>query len=218
MTAPRPNDDSPPRPPGTTTEPGLGGAATGADRPVDRGRSLFGSLLLFAGMGLLALLLLDRGELPIAMPRSWYIDRTLWVAAGLMALGAGWYLLRGSSTETPEATGHSRRLLRPRPNRSAADVGPPLPRFSRVVLYTRTGCHLCDDTRALLDRYRAYLPIITEVDIDGDPSLVERFTTCVPVVEFDGKVRFRGRVHELLLRRLIAATPPRDTTQPGNDL
>jgi Glutaredoxin-like domain (DUF836) len=200
------------------TEPGAAGAATGANRSGDRGRSLLGSVLLFAGMGLLALLLIDRGELPVAMPRTWYIDRTLWVAAGLMALGGGWYLLRDSSTETPEVIGRSGPLLRPQPNRSAADLGPPLCRFSRVVLYTRLGCHLCDDARAMLDRYRTYLPVVTEVDIDGDPSLVERFTTCVPVVEFDGKVRFRGRVHELLLRRLIAATPPRGTTRRGNDL
>jgi hypothetical protein len=174
--------------------------------------------LLFAGIGLLALLLIDRGELPIAMPRTWYIDRTLWVAAGLTALGAGWYLLRDSATETSESTRSSGRPLAGQPIRSDAGLGPPLPRFSRVVLYTRTGCHLCDDARAMLGRYQAYLPAVTALDIDDDPSLVERFTTCVPVVEFDGKVRFRGRVHELLLRRLIAATPPRGTTQPGHDL
>jgi len=178
----------------------------------DRGRSLFGSLLLFVGMGLLALLLIDRGELPIAMPSTWYSDRTLWVAGGLAALGVGWYLLRDS---TPDTSG---RTLSPQQTRFDAGLGPPLPRFSQVVLYTRTGCHLCDDARATLERYRAYLPAVTEVDIDGDPGLIERFTTCVPVVEFDGKVRFRGRVHELLLRRLIAATPPRSTTQPGDDL
>jgi hypothetical protein len=57
-----------------------------------------------------------------------------------------------------------------------------------------------------------------EVDIDRDPELVARFSTCVPVVELDGKVRFRGRVNEVLLRRLIAATPPRDTTGTGDDL
>jgi glutaredoxin len=172
----------------------------------------FGSLLLFVGMGLLALLLIDRGELPIAMPSTWYSDRTLWVAGGLAALGVGWYLLRDS---TPDTSG---RTLSPQQTRFDAGLGPPLPRFSQVVLYTRTGCHLCDDARATLERYRAYLPAVTEVDIDGDPGLIERFTTCVPVVEFDGKVRFRGRVHELLLRRLIAATPPRSTTQPGDDL
>ena len=32
---------------------------------------------------------------------------------------------------------------------------------------------------------------------------VERFNTCVPVVEIDGKIRFRGRVNKILLRRIV---------------
>jgi glutaredoxin len=73
----------------------------------------------------------------------------------------------------------------------------------QVVLYTRQGCHLCDDALALLRRH-GLTPNI--VDIDADPALRERFDTCVPVVEFDGQVRFRGRVNEVLLRRLLAAS------------
>ncbi len=41
------------------------------------------------------------------------------------------------------------------------------------------------------------------VDIDADPILRDRFDTCVPVVEIDGRVRFRGRVEPRLLRRII---------------
>lgn len=69
-----------------------------------------------------------------------------------------------------------------------------------VVLYTRQGCCLCDDAHALLLRF-GITPRM--VDIDHDPALREKFTTCVPVVEIDGKVRFRGRVNEVLLRRLL---------------
>jgi glutaredoxin len=71
-----------------------------------------------------------------------------------------------------------------------------------VILYTRRGCHLCDDALALLRRH-GLSP--SEVDIDDDPQLRERYDTCVPVVEIDGQVRFRGRVDELLLRRLLNA-------------
>ena len=70
-----------------------------------------------------------------------------------------------------------------------------------VVLYTRRGCHLCDDALALLRRY-GLAPVL--VDIDLDHELRERFTECVPVVAIDGQVRFRGRVNEVLLRRLLA--------------
>jgi glutaredoxin len=69
-----------------------------------------------------------------------------------------------------------------------------------VILYTRTGCHLCDDALAMLINH-GLDPTI--VDIDADPELREQFNTCVPVVEIDGKVRFRGKVDPLLLRRLL---------------
>lgn len=69
-----------------------------------------------------------------------------------------------------------------------------------VVLYTRTGCHLCEDAKALLLRH-GLAP--REVDIDNEPTLVERYGLCVPVIEIDGRERFRGRVDERLLVRLL---------------
>ena len=46
-----------------------------------------------------------------------------------------------------------------------------------------------------------------KIDIDDDEDLTEKFSTCVPVVEIDGKVRFRGRVDRVLLRRLLRNRP-----------
>ena len=69
-----------------------------------------------------------------------------------------------------------------------------------VTLYTRSGCHLCDDARDMLEQHGLD---VRSVDIDADAALRERFNECVPVVEIDGKVRFRGRVDPLLLRRLL---------------
>jgi glutaredoxin len=69
-----------------------------------------------------------------------------------------------------------------------------------VVIYTRTNCCLCHDAEALLRRY-GMAPQM--VDIDQDPELQKRFTECVPVVQIDGVIRFRGRVNEVLLRRLL---------------
>jgi glutaredoxin len=70
-----------------------------------------------------------------------------------------------------------------------------------VLVYTRIGCHLCDDARAILEAHGLDPRL---VDIDSDPSLREMFNDCVPVVEIDGKIRFRGRVDAVLLRRLLA--------------
>lgn len=74
-----------------------------------------------------------------------------------------------------------------------------------IVLYGRQGCHLCEDAAALLRRLAL---AFDEVDIDDDPRLVELYNCCVPVVEIDGKVRFRGRVNEMLLRRLLSGSQP----------
>jgi predicted thioredoxin/glutaredoxin len=69
-----------------------------------------------------------------------------------------------------------------------------------VVLYTRKGCHLCDDAEQQLLEL-GLTP--TLVDIDTDSQLKSQFDTCVPVVEIDGRIRFRGRVEPVLLRRIL---------------
>jgi hypothetical protein len=186
-------------------------AAADSDSSAARRRSMLGSTLLFLGIGLLGLLLIDWRELPLPMLRSWYVDRTLWVAGGLIAVGSGWYLLRDSpeDAETRPRAERGGRVTQEQVS-STDRLRPGGQRFTRLVLYTRAGCHLCDEARVVLERYGAFLPPIEPVDIDADPGLIARFSTCVPVVEMDEKVRFRGRINELLLRRLIAATPPRD--------
>lgn len=73
---------------------------------------------------------------------------------------------------------------------------------SSVILYTRKRCPLCDEARELLTRHGVSPRV---VDIDTDSELVNRFTDCVPVVEIDGHVRFRGHVNEILLKRLLRA-------------
>src|SRR5262245_29502866 len=73
-----------------------------------------------------------------------------------------------------------------------------------VVLYTRAGCHLCDEAKAALTRYQSkFLLQVTEVDIDRDPALQAQYNDCVPVVLIQGRERFRGRVNETLLVRLL---------------
>jgi glutaredoxin len=70
----------------------------------------------------------------------------------------------------------------------------------RVTLYTRAGCHLCDDAERLLRGYGLEPELI---DVDADPTLAAAYGDCVPVVEIEGRVRFRGRVNPVLLRRLL---------------
>jgi hypothetical protein len=76
----------------------------------------------------------------------------------------------------------------------------------QVMLYTRQGCCLCDQAWAQLDQARRdYGFALDAVDVDTDPDLASRYGECVPVVLINGRVRFRGRINPILLRRLLRA-------------
>ncbi len=75
-----------------------------------------------------------------------------------------------------------------------------------VHLYTRGGCHLCDEAWALLEEVQGRFGfVLTAVDIDTNSELARQYGMCVPVVTVNGKVRFRGKVNPVLLERLFAA-------------
>lgn len=74
-----------------------------------------------------------------------------------------------------------------------------MPRLPAIV-YSRPGCHLCEEAEALLLRHGLS---VSTIDIDAKAELLQRYDTCVPVVFINGKERFRGRVDERLLVRLL---------------
>ncbi len=76
----------------------------------------------------------------------------------------------------------------------------------QVLMYTRQGCHLCDDAWALLEALRErYALKLETVDIDTDAELVRRHGERVPVVVVNGRERFWGRVNRVLLERQLRA-------------
>jgi glutaredoxin len=92
-------------------------------------------------------------------------------------------------------------LARWRQPRFKADVA-----HVRIKVYTREQCCCCHKALDLLKAYQRRLRFAIEaVDIDGDPDLRERFNTEVPVVEVNGKVRFKGVVNPVLFERLMQA-------------
>jgi uncharacterized membrane protein len=52
------------------------------------------------------------------------------------------------------------------------------------MLFTRTGCHLCEDVKRDLQELRAEYPHeLVEIDIDSSPELAEKYALEIPVVE-----------------------------------
>jgi glutaredoxin len=77
--------------------------------------------------------------------------------------------------------------------------------MSEVVLYTATGCHLCEAARRVVSMVREETGFeLREVAIDGDPALEAEYREWIPVVEIDGKRRFVYHVHPDALRRALS--------------
>jgi glutaredoxin len=59
-----------------------------------------------------------------------------------------------------------------------------------VTLYTRPGCHLCDEARQAIVGLRDELPPfeLHEVNIEQDEDLMGRYLERIPVVAVDGEV------------------------------
>ena len=75
----------------------------------------------------------------------------------------------------------------------------------RVRLYSKPGCHLCDDARAVVERVCADLGTsYDEVDITTSPVLMNAYADQIPVTFVDGKQHDFWRVDETRLRRALA--------------
>jgi glutaredoxin len=75
---------------------------------------------------------------------------------------------------------------------------------TRVRLVTRPGCHLCDAARVVVERVCADLGVgWDEVDIDGDPKLLEQWSDQVPVTLVDGRQHDFWHVDEQRLRAAL---------------
>ncbi len=147
---------------------------------------------IFAGV-FSALVFADRCTSLLRLPDFWYQTRSFHV---LMCVGpyvAGWMALRNS--------------------RESEQQSSVAPMFNSVTLYTRPGCELCDKAMGILNRFADRLPTINVVNIDDDPELQDLHRDCIPVVEIDGRVYFRGIVNSTLLERMILAREDRQRSE-----
>ncbi|MES1255840.1 MAG: glutaredoxin family protein [Acidobacteriota bacterium] len=82
-----------------------------------------------------------------------------------------------------------------------------------LTLYTRPGCHLCDDMKAVVRRTLRDLDAshppgpsatVEEIDISTDPSLEARYGLEIPVLLVNGSKAAKYRVTTEELRRTLA--------------
>jgi glutaredoxin len=76
--------------------------------------------------------------------------------------------------------------------------------MTRVTLYGKPGCHLCDEARAVVAEVRRERPFeLIEVDITFDPGINRRYTERIPVLELNGEEVFEFVVEPEELRRRL---------------
>jgi glutaredoxin len=79
---------------------------------------------------------------------------------------------------------------------------------ARVTLYTRPGCHLCDDARQVVVGVCADLgESYAEISIADDAELERRFGHEVPVTFVDGRQHDFWRVDPARLRAVLTTSP-----------
>jgi glutaredoxin len=73
-----------------------------------------------------------------------------------------------------------------------------------VTIYSRPGCHLCDDMKAVVARVARSLPLrLEDVDVSTDPALEASYGPDIPVLMIGGKKAAKYRVTDDQLRRLL---------------
>jgi len=59
--------------------------------------------------------------------------------------------------------------------------------MTTITIYSRQGCHLCDDAQKTLESMREELNFeIVVIDIDQDAELIKLYSDQVPVIHIDG--------------------------------
>ena len=77
-----------------------------------------------------------------------------------------------------------------------------------LTIYTRPGCHLCQDMKVIVERVvrdTGAAARVEEIDIANDPTLEARYGSEIPVLLVNGKKAAKFRVTEEELRRRLMA-------------
>jgi glutaredoxin len=76
--------------------------------------------------------------------------------------------------------------------------------MNRVTMYSKPGCHLCDDAREIIRAVCAEAGVEwTEVDITQDDRLFTQYGEQIPVTFVDGKQHDFWRVDPARLRKAL---------------
>ena len=81
--------------------------------------------------------------------------------------------------------------------------------MTKLTLYGKPGCHLCEEAQAVVAEARTQHPFeLEEVDITRDPLLEARYRERIPVVVIDGEEALELVIERSELERCLASMTP----------
>ena len=73
-----------------------------------------------------------------------------------------------------------------------------------VIVYSRPGCHLCDEAKHAIESAGCEDQFtFAEINIESDPELLNKYQYDIPVVTIDGAEAFRYWVNAAEFKKLI---------------
>ena len=79
----------------------------------------------------------------------------------------------------------------------------PIEQIARVVIYSRPGCHLCEEAKKVIEASGCREEYtLEEINIESDQELLRRYRCDIPVITINGVEAFRHRLtaEEFLLK------------------
>jgi glutaredoxin len=84
-----------------------------------------------------------------------------------------------------------------------------------LTVYSRAGCHLCDEMKATIDRVAQSIPLtVNVIDISGDSELERRYGVQIPVLLVNGTKAAKYRIGEEELRQVLLGRMGGTGTRP----
>ena len=83
-----------------------------------------------------------------------------------------------------------------------------------VIIYSRPGCHLCDEAKAaILNAGCGDQFVLEEINIESDDALMSKYKYDIPVITIDGVETFIHRVSPGEFREKIISHKKAQNTQ-----
>ena len=73
-----------------------------------------------------------------------------------------------------------------------------------IEIYSRPGCHLCDEAKAVIERVQRRFPFALRIiNIEGDSNLEAEYGSEIPVIFINGNKAFKYHVDQAKLEKRV---------------